>query len=101
VLVDEARQVECEMLAHVTYVVDDDVTAFEAPIVTGAHEVVAVPAADDRLERQHSRLLEHDEHRAGRRVPGDLVWGATARVLTELLCLVSGVDWPGAYRVWG
>ena len=35
------------------------------------------------------------------RVPGDLVWGATARVLTELLCLVSGVDWPGAYRVWG
>jgi 8-oxo-dGTP pyrophosphatase MutT (NUDIX family) len=26
------------------------------------------------------------------RVPGDLVWGATARVLTELLSIVTGVD---------
>jgi 8-oxo-dGTP pyrophosphatase MutT (NUDIX family) len=34
------------------------------------------------------------------RVPGDLVWGATARVLTELLCVVTGVDWPEANRVW-
>lgn len=25
------------------------------------------------------------------KVPGDVVWGATARVLTELLCLVTGV----------
>ena len=33
------------------------------------------------------------------RVPGDLIWGATARVLTELLCLVSGVQWPDAHRV--
>ena len=32
-------------------------------------------------------------------VPGDLIWGATARVLTELLCLVAGVDWPDAQRV--
>ena len=29
------------------------------------------------------------------RVPGDLIWGATARVLTELLCIVTGVGWPG------
>jgi 8-oxo-dGTP pyrophosphatase MutT (NUDIX family) len=33
-------------------------------------------------------------------VPGDLIWGATARVLTELLCLVAGVEWPEAKRVW-
>lgn len=29
------------------------------------------------------------------RVPGDVIWGATARVLTELLCHVTGVPWPG------
>lgn len=34
------------------------------------------------------------------RVPGDLVWGATARVLTELLCIATEVQWPGALRVW-
>jgi len=34
------------------------------------------------------------------RVPGDLIWGATARVLTELLCVVTGVDWPDAGRIW-
>jgi 8-oxo-dGTP pyrophosphatase MutT (NUDIX family) len=28
------------------------------------------------------------------RVPGDVIWGATARILTELLCLVTGVAWP-------
>ncbi len=28
------------------------------------------------------------------RVPGELIWGATARVLTELLCLVTGASWP-------
>jgi 8-oxo-dGTP pyrophosphatase MutT (NUDIX family) len=33
-------------------------------------------------------------------VPGDVIWGATARVLTELLCLVTGVAWPDAQRVW-
>ena len=33
-------------------------------------------------------------------VPGDVVWGATARVLTELLCLVAGVQWPEGKRVW-
>lgn len=33
-------------------------------------------------------------------VPGDLIWGATARVLTELLCLATGVDWPDAGRRW-
>lgn len=35
------------------------------------------------------------------RVPGDVVWGATARVLTELLCIACDVDWPDARRVWG
>jgi 8-oxo-dGTP pyrophosphatase MutT (NUDIX family) len=35
------------------------------------------------------------------RVPGDLIWGATARVLTELLCIATGVAWPDADRVWG
>ena len=34
------------------------------------------------------------------RVPGDLIWGATARVVTELLCVVTGVDWPEAKRSW-
>ena len=34
------------------------------------------------------------------RVPGDLIWGATARVLTELLCVVFGVAWPDAQRKW-
>jgi 8-oxo-dGTP pyrophosphatase MutT (NUDIX family) len=28
------------------------------------------------------------------RLPHDLLWGATARVVTELLCIVTGVDWP-------
>lgn len=28
------------------------------------------------------------------KVPDDLIWGATARVLTELLCLVTGSPWP-------
>jgi 8-oxo-dGTP pyrophosphatase MutT (NUDIX family) len=27
-------------------------------------------------------------------LPHDLLWGATARVVTELLCLVTGVEWP-------
>lgn len=35
------------------------------------------------------------------RVPDDVIWGATARVLTELLCVVVDVDWPDAHRVWG
>ncbi len=34
------------------------------------------------------------------RVPDDLIWGATARVLTELLCIVTDVQWPDANRVW-
>ena len=34
------------------------------------------------------------------RVPGDLIWGATARVVTELLCDVTGVEWPEAKRAW-
>jgi 8-oxo-dGTP pyrophosphatase MutT (NUDIX family) len=34
------------------------------------------------------------------RVPGDLIWGATARVVTELLCVVTGVEWPEAKRSW-
>jgi 8-oxo-dGTP pyrophosphatase MutT (NUDIX family) len=34
------------------------------------------------------------------RVPGDLIWGATARVLTEFLCVVTDVQWPEAKRVW-
>jgi 8-oxo-dGTP pyrophosphatase MutT (NUDIX family) len=34
------------------------------------------------------------------RVPGDLIWGATARVLTELLCAVTAVEWPEANRSW-
>jgi 8-oxo-dGTP pyrophosphatase MutT (NUDIX family) len=34
-------------------------------------------------------------------VPGDVIWGATARILTELLCVVTGVEWPDAQRVWG
>ncbi len=29
------------------------------------------------------------------KVPGDLIWGATARVLNELVCVALGVDWPG------
>ena len=35
------------------------------------------------------------------RVPGDVIWGATARILTELLCLATGVTWPDANRMWG
>jgi 8-oxo-dGTP pyrophosphatase MutT (NUDIX family) len=27
-------------------------------------------------------------------LPHDLLWGATARVVTELLCVVTGVEWP-------
>lgn len=34
------------------------------------------------------------------RVPGDMIWGATARVLTEFLCVVTGVEWPEAKRAW-
>jgi 8-oxo-dGTP pyrophosphatase MutT (NUDIX family) len=29
-------------------------------------------------------------------LPHDLLWGATARVVTELLCIVTGVQWPEA-----
>jgi len=32
------------------------------------------------------------------RVPGDVVWGATARIVTELLCVVTGVEWTAAQR---
>jgi hypothetical protein len=35
------------------------------------------------------------------RVPGDLIWGATARILTELLCLVTGTVWADEARIWG
>ena len=34
------------------------------------------------------------------RVPGDLIWGATGRILTELLCLVTQSPWPDAERMW-
>ncbi len=29
------------------------------------------------------------------KVPDDLIWGATGRILTELLCVVTGAKWPG------
>jgi 8-oxo-dGTP pyrophosphatase MutT (NUDIX family) len=32
-------------------------------------------------------------------VPDDLIWGATARVLTELLCVALGVAWTGGLVV--
>jgi 8-oxo-dGTP pyrophosphatase MutT (NUDIX family) len=35
------------------------------------------------------------------RVPGDVIWGATARVLTELLCLVTDVPRPADRGLWG
>jgi 8-oxo-dGTP pyrophosphatase MutT (NUDIX family) len=35
------------------------------------------------------------------RVPYDVIWGATARVLTELLCIVTESKWPDVDRVWG
>jgi 8-oxo-dGTP pyrophosphatase MutT (NUDIX family) len=35
------------------------------------------------------------------RVPYDVIWGATARMLTELLCVVTHSNWPEADRVWG
>jgi 8-oxo-dGTP pyrophosphatase MutT (NUDIX family) len=35
------------------------------------------------------------------RVPDDVIWGATARVLTELLCLVTGVPRPGVRGLSG
>jgi 8-oxo-dGTP pyrophosphatase MutT (NUDIX family) len=35
------------------------------------------------------------------RVPGDVIWGATARVLTELLCVALDVTWPEEGRRWG
>ncbi|MFI5034642.1 MAG: NUDIX hydrolase [Acidimicrobiales bacterium] len=31
------------------------------------------------------------------KVPGDLIWGATARVLSELLCVALDVAWPGGF----
>lgn len=34
------------------------------------------------------------------RVPHDVIWGATARVLTELLCIVTRSKWPDVDRVW-
>jgi len=30
------------------------------------------------------------------RVPGEVVWGATARILTELLCVITGSAWAGS-----
>ena len=33
------------------------------------------------------------------RLPHDLLWGATAWVVTELLCIVTGVEWPEAKGV--
>jgi 8-oxo-dGTP pyrophosphatase MutT (NUDIX family) len=32
-------------------------------------------------------------------LPHDLLWGATARVVTELLCVVTGVEWPEGQEV--
>lgn len=34
------------------------------------------------------------------RVPEDVIWGATARVLTELLCVALDVEWPEEGRRW-
>jgi 8-oxo-dGTP pyrophosphatase MutT (NUDIX family) len=34
------------------------------------------------------------------RLPHDLLWGATARVVTELLCIVTGVEWLEGKGLW-
>jgi len=35
------------------------------------------------------------------RVPGEVIWGATGRILTELLSVVTGVPWPSPTWVVG
>jgi 8-oxo-dGTP pyrophosphatase MutT (NUDIX family) len=35
------------------------------------------------------------------RVPGEVIWGATGRILTELLSLVTGAPWPAPRWVSG
>lgn len=57
----EGREVERQVFANVTDVVDDDVALRKAPRTVDAFETVAVPPGDDRLEWQLRRLLEHDE----------------------------------------
>ncbi len=57
----ERRKVEREMLAYVADVVDDDVPLREPPGSVDSFETVAIPAGNDRLQRQRRRLLEHDE----------------------------------------
>ena len=59
-------EVEGEVLANVADVIDDDVPAVEPPLSPSRQEGVAVAAADDRLERERARLLEHHERRSGR-----------------------------------
>ncbi len=34
------------------------------------------------------------------KAPHDVIWGATARILTELLCIVTDTPWPERSRVW-
>ena len=66
-------EVELQVLAHVADLIDEDVPALELPLAAGTPEGVAVAAADDRLQRQVGRLLEHHERRPGGRGVGALV----------------------------
>src|SRR5689334_13129585 len=72
-LVEEAGQVEGQVLAHVADMVDDDVAGLEVPFPVGTQEGVAVAAAHDRLQWQRGRLLEHDERRTRGRRTTDVV----------------------------
>jgi 1,4-dihydroxy-2-naphthoyl-CoA hydrolase len=60
----KGRKIEGEVLAHVADMVDDDVALREAPLAVDAVEPVAIPAGDNRLQRQLGCLLKYDERRA-------------------------------------
>lgn len=76
-----------------------DPTEVERVFTVALTELVAEGAfVEERWRRDTSRPGADDEGFFPVyffKVPGELIWGATARVLTELLCVAVGVPWPG------
>ena len=75
-----------------------DPTEVDRAFAVALKDLVAEGAfVEERWRREHPRPGGDDDGYfpiSFFRVPGDVIWGATARILTELLCLATGVAWP-------
>jgi 8-oxo-dGTP pyrophosphatase MutT (NUDIX family) len=75
-----------------------DPTEVDRVFVVSLKELLADGAfVEERWRRERPRPGGDDEGYFPiyfYKVPGDVIWGATARILTELLCLATGVTWP-------